>query len=47
MDENHNVTSDPLIVRQRIQERRIDVSSIIDRYEQYRDIIYGNSHAAL
>ena len=47
MDENHNVTSDPLIVRQRIQERRIDVSSIIDRYEQYRDIIYGNSHAGL
>lgn len=47
LDENGNVTSDPILVRQRIQQQGIHLSSIIDRYEQYRDILYGNSHSGL
>lgn len=47
IDEGGNVTSDPLVVRQRIQQQNIDVSNIIDRYEHYKDIIYGNSHSGL
>ena len=47
LDEKGNVTSDPILVRQRIQQQGIHLSSIIDRYEQYRDIIYGNSHSGL
>ncbi len=47
IDEEGLTTSDPLVVRQRIQKQGIDLSNIIERYEQYRDIIYGNSHAPL
>lgn len=47
LDNNGNVTSDPILIRQRIQQQGIHLSSIIDRYEQYRDIIYGNSHSGL
>lgn len=47
IDEEGLTTSDPLVVRQRIQKQGIDISNIIERYEQYRDIIYGNSHAQL
>lgn len=36
------VASDPLTVRQRIQNKGIDLSIIIDRYNQYLDILYGN-----
>lgn len=36
------VASDPLTVRQRIQEQSIDCSGIIDRYKQYLNILYGN-----
>lgn len=47
IDDKGNVTSDPLLVRQRIQQQGIHISNIIDRYEQYRDIIYGNSHSRM
>ncbi|MDE6553073.1 MAG: ATP-binding protein, partial [Muribaculaceae bacterium] len=36
------VASDPLTVRQRIQNKGIDLSIIIERYNQYLDILYGN-----
>ncbi len=45
IDEDGTVTSDQLLVRQRIQKQGIDLSNIIERYEQYRDIIYGNVNA--
>lgn len=38
------VTSDQLLVRQRILKQGLAMSNIVDRYEQYRDIIYGNVH---
>lgn len=41
------VASDPVTVRQRIQARGIDFSNIIERYNQYLDIIYGNREARL
>ena len=44
IDEDGIVTSDQLLVRQRIQKQGIAMSNIVDRYEQYRDIIYGNVH---
>jgi len=36
------VATNPLTVRQRIQNLGIDSSGIIERYNQYRDILYGN-----
>ena len=41
------VASDPLTVRQRIQNKGIDLSGIIDRYNQYLDILYGNRSARI
>ncbi len=41
------VATDPLTVRQRIQNQGIDLSNIIDRYSQYLDIIYGNRSAKM
>ncbi len=41
------VASDPLTVRQRIQNKGIDLSSIIERYNQYLDILYGNRTARI
>ena len=41
------VASDPLTVRQRIQNKDIDLSGIIDRYNQYLDILYGNRTARI
>jgi len=40
------VAANPIIVRQRIQNFGIDSSSIIERYNQYRDILYGNRNAS-
>lgn len=45
IDEQGMVTSDQLLVRQRIQKQGISLSNIVERYEQYRDIIYGNRNA--
>lgn len=47
IDEAGQVSADPLVVRERIRKSGADASMIIDTYEQYRDIIYGNSHANL
>ncbi|MBD5178176.1 MAG: ATP-binding protein [Bacteroidales bacterium] len=41
------VASDPLTIRQRIQNKDIDFSGIIDRYNQYLDILYGNRTARI
>ncbi len=41
------VASDPLTIRQRIQNHGIDQSGIIDRYNQYLDILYGNRSARM
>lgn len=41
------VASDHITVRQRIQDLGIDLSSIIERYTQYLDILYGNRNASL
>lgn len=45
VDNNGNVASDHLTVRQRIQSAGIDQSEIIERYMQYLDILYGNRSA--
>ena len=36
------VASDQLIIRQRLQSLGIDISNIVERYNQYLDILYGN-----
>lgn len=41
------VASDPLTIRQRIQNIGIAQSGIIERYSQYLDILYGNRNAHL
>ena len=41
------VASDPLTVRQRIQSKGIDLSTIIERYNQYLDILYGNRNTRI
>ncbi len=41
------VASDPLTVRQRIQDKGIDLSIIIERYNHYLDILYGNRTAKI
>ncbi len=41
------VATDPVTVRQRIQNQGIDLSGIIDRYSQYLDILYGNRGARM
>ncbi|MCQ2258230.1 MAG: ATP-binding protein [Bacteroidaceae bacterium] len=41
IDESGEVTPDIKTIRQRVG--KIQFSPIVDRYEQYRDIIYGNS----
>ena len=47
IDELGVVASDPLTVRQRLQSRDIDFSGIIDRYNHYLDILYGNRTAKI
>ncbi len=47
IDELGVVATDPVTVRQRIQNKGIDLSGIIERYNQYLDIIYGNRSARL
>lgn len=41
IDENGDVTSDIKTIKQRVG--KIQISPNVDRYEQYRDIIYGNT----
>lgn len=43
MDENGYVTPEAKVIRDRLNG--VFMSKIIDRYEQYRDIIYGNRQA--
>lgn len=45
IDELGVVASDQITVRQRIQNLGIDLSSIVERYTQYLDILYGNRSA--
>lgn len=47
IDELGVVASDPLTVRQRIQNKGIDLSKIKERYHEYLDILYGNRSARL
>ncbi len=47
IDELGVVATDPLTVRQRIQNKGIDLSRIIERYNEYLDILYGNRSARL
>lgn len=47
IDELGVVASDPVTVRQRIQNLGIDLSGIIDRYNRYLDILYGNRSARM
>lgn len=44
VDENGEVTSDWVTIRQRISRGGVDISAVIDGYEMYRDIIFGNTH---
>lgn len=44
VDENGEVTSDWVTIRQRISKGGVDISAVIDGYELYRDIIFGNTH---
>lgn len=43
VDEHGEVTAESKVIRERL--KGIYMSKIIDRYEQYRDIIYGNRQA--
>lgn len=43
MDEHGEVTAEGKVIRSRLNG--VSMSRIIDRYEQYRDIIYGNKQA--
>lgn len=47
IDDHGVVATDPVTVRQRIQSHGIDLSGIIDRYNQYLDILYGNRSARM
>lgn len=47
IDQHGIVASDPVTIRQRIQTKGIDLSGIIDRYNQYLDILYGNRGARM
>lgn len=47
VDSMGSVASDPVTIRQRIQQQGIDLSNIVDRYTHYLDIIYGNRSAKL
>lgn len=44
IDEKGEVTSDWVTVRQRIAKGGAEISAVIDRYEMYRDIVFGNTH---
>lgn len=44
IDENGEVSSDWVTIRQRISKSGADISAVIDGYEMYRDIIFGNTH---
>lgn len=43
IDDNRDVTADSKVIRERLGGA--SMSKIIDRYEQYRDILYGNRQA--
>ena len=43
IDDRGDVTADSKVIRERLGEA--SMSKIIDRYEQYRDILYGNRQA--
>ena len=43
IDDNGDVTADSKVIRERLGGA--SMSKIIDRYEQYRDILYGNKQA--
>lgn len=43
VDDNGEVTAESKVIRERLGEA--SMSKIIDRYEQYRDILYGNRQA--
>lgn len=43
VDDNGEVTAESKVIRERLG--RASMSKIIDRYEQYRDILYGNRQA--
>lgn len=43
VDDNGEVTAESKVIRERLGEA--SMSKIIDRYEQYRDILYGNKQA--
>lgn len=47
IDDHGVVTTDPVTVRQRIQNKGTDLSGIIYRYNQYLDILYGNRSARI
>ena len=44
VDEQGEVSSDWVTIRQRIAKGGVDISAVIDRYDWYRDIIFGNTH---
>lgn len=44
VDEKGEVSSDWVTIRQRISKGGADISAVIDGYEMYRDIIFGNTH---
>ena len=43
VDDNGEVTAESKVIRERLEG--VSMSKIIDRYEQYRDILYGNRQA--
>ena len=47
IDDHGVVATDPVTVRQRIQNKGTDLSGIIYRYNQYLDILYGNRSARI
>ncbi len=47
IDERGNALKDPIEVRRRIIDRSIACSKVIDKYSDYRDILYGNKLAKL
>ncbi len=44
VDDGGRVESDWIRIRDRIEEKHVDISAKIDSYEQYRNIIFGNTH---
>ncbi len=44
VNEQGEVSSDWVTIRQRIATGGVDISAVVDRYEMYRDILFGNTH---